>query len=455
MKILYGFYRADAGEVRLDGRPIQVDTPQDARRYRIGMVFQEMVQVPAMTVAENIALFLPGLPAVIDGPAIAARIRQTSKRYGLAVDPAAPVWQLSVGEQQRVEIVKLLLANARILILDEPTRSLAPHEIDGLFEILSNLRRDGYAVVFIAHKLREVLACADRITVMRRGVVAGSMPRAQASEATLVSLMFGAPVAGARRARRGRRDRKRLRSSGWSASACRRSGTARARRYRSRDQATRDRRRRRRRRERPARARRRDPRPRAVPRERSTSAPMRTRWPVATIRANGVASSPKTRGAWPPSATSPYSRTWPWAPRGRTRAGGFAIDWARRALISTARWRASGSRSRRRTGRSGRSGGNVQRVILARELARDPRLIVAFYPRGASTSAARLRARAAPPGARRRGGRSADLGGPRRAIRLEAIGSSCSFGAGSSVSACRRAPAGSQGRSHSKRSAIS
>jgi simple sugar transport system ATP-binding protein len=195
MKILYGFYRADAGEVRLDGRRIRVDTPQDARRYRIGMVFQEMVQVLAMTVAENIALFLPGLPAVIDGPAIAARIRQTSERYGLAVDPAAPVWQLSVGEQQRVEIVKLLLADARILILDEPTRSLAPHEIDGLFEILSNLRRDGYAVVFIAHKLREVLACADRITVMRRGVVAGSMPRAQASEAALVSLMFGAPVA--------------------------------------------------------------------------------------------------------------------------------------------------------------------------------------------------------------------------------------------------------------------
>src|SRR5213594_879096 len=125
MKILYGFHRPDSGEIELDGRPIRLDTPHAARRCGIGMVFQELVQVPALTVVENIALFLPDLPVVVDGAAIAARIRQTSERYGLAVDPAAPVWQLSVGEQQRVEIVKLLLADTRILILDEPTRSLA------------------------------------------------------------------------------------------------------------------------------------------------------------------------------------------------------------------------------------------------------------------------------------------------------------------------------------------
>src|SRR5437870_8642488 len=194
VKILYGFHRADAGAIELDGRPVSVRSPQDARRLGIGMVFQELVQVPALSVAENIALFLPDLPAVIDRGALARRIEDVSTRYRLDVDPAAPLWTLSVGERQRVEIVKLLLADARVLILDEPTRGLAPHEIESLLAIFATLRRDGYAVVFITHKLREVLAGADRITVLRRGVVAGSMLRAAASEETLVALMFGAPA---------------------------------------------------------------------------------------------------------------------------------------------------------------------------------------------------------------------------------------------------------------------
>jgi simple sugar transport system ATP-binding protein len=118
----------------------------------------------------------------------------TSQRYGLAIDPAAPVWRLSVGERQKVEIVKLLLAQARVLVLDEPTRSLAPHEVAGLLDVLTTLKRDGYAVVLIAHKLAEVLAVADRITVMRRGRVVGSLPRAEATEAALVSLMFEEPM---------------------------------------------------------------------------------------------------------------------------------------------------------------------------------------------------------------------------------------------------------------------
>ena len=194
VKILYGFHRADAGAIELDGRPVSVRSPQDARRLGIGMVFQELVQVPALSVAENIALFLPDLPAVIDRRVLARRIEDVSTRYRLDVDPAAPLWTLSVGERQRVEIVKLLLADARVLILDEPTRGLAPHEIESLLAIFATLRRDGYAVVFITHKLREVLAGADRITVLRRGVVAGSMLRAAASEETLVALMFGAPA---------------------------------------------------------------------------------------------------------------------------------------------------------------------------------------------------------------------------------------------------------------------
>ena len=191
VKILYGFYRADAGAIELEGAPVAVKSPQDARRLGIGMVFQELVQVPALTVAENIALFLPDLPAVIDRRALARRIEEISARYRLDVDPAAPVWTLSVCERQRVEIVKLLLADARVLVLDEPTRGLAPHEIESLLAIFTTLRRDGYAVVFITHKLREVLAGADRITVLRRGTVAGSMLRAEASEAALVRMMFG------------------------------------------------------------------------------------------------------------------------------------------------------------------------------------------------------------------------------------------------------------------------
>src|SRR5215470_13204549 len=122
VKILYGFYRADGGEIRVDGRPVTIRSPQDARRLGIGMVFQELVQVSALTVVENVALFLPRLPLVVDRRGLARRIEEISARYRLDVDPAAPVWTLSVGERQRVEIVKLLLADARVLVLDEPTR---------------------------------------------------------------------------------------------------------------------------------------------------------------------------------------------------------------------------------------------------------------------------------------------------------------------------------------------
>ncbi|HXZ35459.1 MAG TPA: ABC transporter ATP-binding protein [Thermodesulfobacteriota bacterium] len=190
MKVLYGFYHADSGEVRLDGKTVHIRSPHDARRLRIGIVFQDFVQVPALTVAENIALFLPDLPVVLDKLDILKRIGEISHRYSLAVDPRAPVRQLSVGERQKVEILKLILADAQILILDEPTRSLALHEIEGLFRVFANLRRDGYAVVFITHKLKEVLTCADRITVMRRGKVTGTLAGSEAIETRLVSLMF-------------------------------------------------------------------------------------------------------------------------------------------------------------------------------------------------------------------------------------------------------------------------
>jgi ABC-type uncharacterized transport system ATPase subunit len=190
MKILYGFYRCDAGEIFIKGKAVSIHSPHDARTHKVGMVFQDFTLVPALSVAENIALFLPDLPAVLNLNKINERILEVSRRYDLRVNPHALVSQLSIGEQQKVEILKLLLAQARILILDEPTRVLAPHEVDALFKVLDNLRKDGFAIVLITHKMKEVLQCADRITVLRGGRMAGTMRKDEASEEKLVALMF-------------------------------------------------------------------------------------------------------------------------------------------------------------------------------------------------------------------------------------------------------------------------
>jgi ABC-type uncharacterized transport system ATPase subunit len=190
MKILYGFYRCDSGEILIDGQPVVIHSPHDARLHQIGMVFQDFTLIPAFTVAENIALFLPKLPSVMKVKEINQRILDVSKRYDLQINPLAMVSQLSIGEQQKVEILKLLLAEARVLILDEPTRVLAPHEVEALFKVLDSLRKDGYAIVLITHKLKEVLECADRITVLRGGRLAGTILRSDANEDKLVALMF-------------------------------------------------------------------------------------------------------------------------------------------------------------------------------------------------------------------------------------------------------------------------
>ncbi len=190
MKVLYGFYRLDSGQIFMNGQPVHIRSPHDARALRIGMVFQDLNLIPAFTVAENIALFLPDLGAVLSQRKVSERILAYSKRYDLQVEPRALVSQLSIGEQQKVEILKLLLSDARVLILDEPTRVLAPHEIESLFKILERLKKDGYAIILITHKLKEVLECADRISVLRAGRIAGSMPRAKANENDLIHLMF-------------------------------------------------------------------------------------------------------------------------------------------------------------------------------------------------------------------------------------------------------------------------
>src|SRR5947209_2797047 len=191
MKILYGYYQPDSGTISRGGVPIRIHSPREGRQHGIGMVFQDFTLVPALTVTENIALVVPDLPPILPMQALEEEIRALSERYNFRIDPRAPVYDLSIGEQQKVEIIKLLLAKAQFLIFDEPTSVLAPHEIDELLEVFRQLRRDGLAVLFITHKLREVLAVVDRITVLRRGKVTATQPATDATEAGLVALMLG------------------------------------------------------------------------------------------------------------------------------------------------------------------------------------------------------------------------------------------------------------------------
>src|SRR5579862_290303 len=191
VKILYGRVNADEGEIFLRGAPVEIRTPADARRLGIGLVFQDFSLIPALTVAENVALFLPELSRLLRRTQIEGRISELCQHLGIDVDPTVRVGTLSVPEQQRVEIIRVLLGGARILIFDEPTSALPPHETDAFFEIFRRLRDDGYPIVFITHKLREVFALGDHVTVMRRGTVIDTLPIELATEQRLVELMFG------------------------------------------------------------------------------------------------------------------------------------------------------------------------------------------------------------------------------------------------------------------------
>src|SRR5437763_11726273 len=196
MNILYGLYKADAGELRLQGGPVVFTSAKDAIRAGIGMVHQHFMLIPVMTVAENIVL---GIEPVRDGVllderAAENRVRELSKQYGLAVDPTALIADITVGQQQRVEILKALYRGAEILILDEPTAVLTPQEATELFEIVRSLQADGKSIVFISHKLNEVLEIADRITVLRRGKKVETVPREGATEESLARAMVGREV---------------------------------------------------------------------------------------------------------------------------------------------------------------------------------------------------------------------------------------------------------------------
>lgn len=196
MNILYGLYEQDEGEVLVRGQLTHIASPNDAIHAGIGMVHQHFMLVPVLTVTENVMLgdeMLTG-GVFLDRKRAAARIREISKQYGLEVDPNALIKDLPVGLQQRVEIIKLLFRNADILILDEPTAVLTPQEVTELFKVIRSLVAQGKSVIFITHKLKEVLASADRITVLRLGRVVGSTTPEEATESKLASMMVGRDV---------------------------------------------------------------------------------------------------------------------------------------------------------------------------------------------------------------------------------------------------------------------
>jgi ABC-type uncharacterized transport system ATPase subunit len=196
MSILYGLYHPDEGEIRVDGEPVRVGSPARAIELGIGMVHQHFMLVPVMTVTENIVLGKEprGRGGTLDVREGTRRVRELSERYGLAVDPDALIEDVTVGAQQRAEILRALYRDARILVLDEPTAVLTAEETGELFEVLRNLRADGVAIVFISHKLGEALEIADRITVLRRGKRVDTVPADGSSEQSLARLMVGREV---------------------------------------------------------------------------------------------------------------------------------------------------------------------------------------------------------------------------------------------------------------------
>src|SRR5512143_1911637 len=195
VNVLAGSYRQDEGMIKVKGRTLEVSSPRDAIKAGIGMVHQHFMLVPSQTVTENILLGL-------DEPRFFMRLNEYDKKiadlgdqFGLKVDPRAKIWQLSVGEQQRVELLKMLYRGADVLIMDEPTAVLAPQEIDVLFDTLRSMVAQGKSVIFISHKLQEVTAIADRVSVLRRGVsTASGVPAKGVSREELARLMVGRDV---------------------------------------------------------------------------------------------------------------------------------------------------------------------------------------------------------------------------------------------------------------------
>jgi simple sugar transport system ATP-binding protein len=196
MNVLFGLARPDEGEILLDGQPVQITDPADAIARGIGMVHQHFMLIPVLTVAENILLGAETManPVFLDRRESRRRIIELGKRFGFEIDPEAKVETLSVGWQQRVEILKALYREAQILVLDEPTAVLTPQETVEIFAVLRRLASEGKSIIFISHKLYEVLEIADRITVIRRGEVVGTRLPSETNEDDLAALMVGREV---------------------------------------------------------------------------------------------------------------------------------------------------------------------------------------------------------------------------------------------------------------------
>ena len=195
MNILYGLYHPDQGEIEVDGHPVRIDSPLQAMELDIGMVHQHFMLVRPFTVTENIVLGLPSARRpFLDLKAATRRIEELSAKYQLKIDPSARIWQLSVGEAQRVEILKNIYLDTRILILDEPTTVLTPQEIRELFEIMRLMKADGKSIILITHKLEEILAVTDEISVLRAGKLVGNTPTARTTRNELTRMMVGRNV---------------------------------------------------------------------------------------------------------------------------------------------------------------------------------------------------------------------------------------------------------------------
>ena len=191
MNVLYGLYQPDGGQILINGRPVSIESPRKAIETGIGMVHQHFMLVPTLTVSENIALGLESAGFILDLKTVAAKVRELAATYGLTVNPDAYVWQLSVGEQQRVEIIKALYRGADLLILDEPTAVLTPQESDELVQLMRTMARQGRAIIIISHKLHEVMAISDRVSVLRDGRLVATVNTADTNPEQLATLMVG------------------------------------------------------------------------------------------------------------------------------------------------------------------------------------------------------------------------------------------------------------------------
>lgn len=192
MKILYGLYHQDSGNIFINDEPVKISSPTDAINLGIGMIHQHFMLIPTLTVAENVALGLPSSRGPLtDLDRVSKRIIELADTYGLKIDPNAYIWQLSVGQQQRIEIIKALYRGADLLILDEPTAVLTPQEVDELFGIMRQMVEDGYGLIFISHKLHEVIEISHRVTVLRNGLKIGTRPTSEVDKSELAKWMVG------------------------------------------------------------------------------------------------------------------------------------------------------------------------------------------------------------------------------------------------------------------------